>query len=120
ACITDRREALRLLPATMSQTSKTLKSDDKLGRIAAPEFKNLRPAARALGPALKSFRPFLRETTPVIRDQLRPFTRIARPTVRDLRPTAQDLAAATPHLQNTFGVINALLNEFAYNPPGKE
>ena len=65
-------------------------------------------------------RPFLRQTTPVIQNQLRPFTRIARPTVRDLRPTAHDLAAATPALRRTFGVLNAALNELAYNPPGKD
>jgi phospholipid/cholesterol/gamma-HCH transport system substrate-binding protein len=114
------REALGLLPGALSTTRDTLRKVDRLGRIATPTFRDLRPFARALGPALRDVRPFLRETTPVIRDQLRPFTRIARPTVRDLRPTAADLAEATPRLVNTFGVINDLLNLFGYNPPGKE
>jgi phospholipid/cholesterol/gamma-HCH transport system substrate-binding protein len=114
------RAALGLLPGTLDITNATLKKADKLGRIAAPTFQGLRPAARALGPALHDFRPFLRQSTPIIRDQLRPFTRIARPTVRDLRPTAHDLAVATPRLRRTFSVINSLLNLFAYNPPGKE
>jgi phospholipid/cholesterol/gamma-HCH transport system substrate-binding protein len=114
------REALSLLPDTLTTTRDTLRKADKLGIVAAPTVEGLRPAARALGPALRDFRPFLRQTTPVIRDQLRPFTRIARPTVKDLRPTAADLAEATPHLNDTFGVLNSLFNLFGYNPPGKE
>jgi phospholipid/cholesterol/gamma-HCH transport system substrate-binding protein len=114
------RQALGLLPGTLQVAQTTLAKADKLGRIAAPTFQNLRPFARALGPALRDVRPFLRQTTPVIKNQLRPFTRLARPTVRDLRPTAVDLAATTPHLRRTFGVLNSLVNLFAYNPPGKE
>jgi phospholipid/cholesterol/gamma-HCH transport system substrate-binding protein len=114
------RTALGLLPGTLATTRDTLAKVDKLGLKAGPTFQALRPAARALGPALKDVRPFLAKTTPVIRDQIRPFTKLARPTVKDLRPTAQNLAVATPHLRKTFGVLNSLLNEFGYNPPGKE
>jgi phospholipid/cholesterol/gamma-HCH transport system substrate-binding protein len=56
----------------------------------------------------------------VIKNQLRPFTKLAAPTVKDLRPTAANLAKATPHLSNTFDVLNSAFNLFAYNPPGKE
>jgi phospholipid/cholesterol/gamma-HCH transport system substrate-binding protein len=114
------REALGLLPDTLNVTESTLQKADKLGLTSKSAFQDLRPFARALGPALRDVRPFLRQTTPVIKNQLRPFTRIARPTVRDLRPAAADLAATTPHLRRTFGVLNSLLNLFAYNPPGKE
>jgi phospholipid/cholesterol/gamma-HCH transport system substrate-binding protein len=114
------REALGLLPDTLQVTKTTLDKADKLGVTAASAFQNLRPFARNLGPALKDLRPFLRQTTPIIKNQLRPFTRLARPTVRDLRPAATDLAVATPHLTNTFGVLNSLFNLFGYNPPGKE
>lgn len=114
------REALGLLPGTLSVAQSTLAKADKLGITAAPTFQNLRPFARALGPALREIRPFLNTTTPVIKNQLRPFTRIAQPTVKDLRPAAEDLAVTTPHLVNTFKVLNTLFNLFAYNPPGKE
>jgi phospholipid/cholesterol/gamma-HCH transport system substrate-binding protein len=114
------REALGLLPDTLQVAERTLSKADKLGLSSKSAFQALRPFARGLGPALEDVRPFLRETTPVIRDQLRPFARVARPTVRDLRPTAADLAATTPRLRRTFGVLNDLLNLFAYNPPGKE
>jgi phospholipid/cholesterol/gamma-HCH transport system substrate-binding protein len=114
------REALGLLPSTLAVAQSTLAKADKLGRIAAPAFTNLQPFARELGPALVQVRPFLKTTTPVIKNQLRPFTKEAAPTVKVLRPTAADLAVATPHLVNTFGVLNTLFNLFAYNPPGKE
>jgi phospholipid/cholesterol/gamma-HCH transport system substrate-binding protein len=54
----------------------------------------------------------------VIRDELRPFARAALPTVKELRPAMRDLAAATPDLTRTFNVVNRLLNEVGYNPPG--
>jgi phospholipid/cholesterol/gamma-HCH transport system substrate-binding protein len=114
------RQALGLLPSTLQVANSTLGKADKLGITATSAFQNLRPFARALGPALRDVRPFLRTTTPVIKNQLRPFTKIARPTVNELRPTAADLAVTTPHLVDTFGVLNSLFNLFAYNPPGKE
>jgi phospholipid/cholesterol/gamma-HCH transport system substrate-binding protein len=114
------REALGLLPGTLQVANTTLAKADKLGVTATSAFQDLRPFARGLGPALRDVRPFLRQTTPVIKNQLRPFTRIAQPTVRELRPAAADLAVTTPHLLNTFRVLNSLFNLFAYNPPGKE
>jgi phospholipid/cholesterol/gamma-HCH transport system substrate-binding protein len=38
--------------------------------------------------------------------------------VQALRPAAQNLAALTPDLGKTFDVLNYVLNELAYNPPG--
>jgi phospholipid/cholesterol/gamma-HCH transport system substrate-binding protein len=114
------RAALGLLPSTLEVTNTALQKADKLGKVLGPTSQALRPAARALGPALQQLRPFLKQTTPVIKNKLRPFTKIARPTVQDLRPAAADLKTVTPSLRRTFGVLNSALNEFAYNPPGKE
>jgi phospholipid/cholesterol/gamma-HCH transport system substrate-binding protein len=55
-----------------------------------------------------------------VRDQLRPFARDVLPVVRDLRPAARDLAAVTPRLTTSTRIVNRLLNELAYNPPGSE
>ena len=60
------------------------------------------------------------ETTPIIQNQLRPFARDALPVVTVLRPAARDLALVTPKLTTSVQVLNYLLNELAYNPPGKE
>jgi phospholipid/cholesterol/gamma-HCH transport system substrate-binding protein len=114
------RESLQLLPGTLSTTNTALRKADALGTELRRTLGGLRPAARALGPTLREVRPFFADTTPVIENQLRPFSRDVLPTVRDLRPAAADLAAVTPRLTTSFGVVNQLLNELTYNPPGSE
>lgn len=114
------RDALQQLPPTLRTANTSLDKAAKLADELGPTLEGLRPAARALGPSLRETRPFLRITTPIIRDQLRPFARAARPTIRKLRPAARDLAVATPDLTKTFKILNYLLNELTYNPPGSE
>jgi phospholipid/cholesterol/gamma-HCH transport system substrate-binding protein len=112
------RSTLQKLPGALNTTQTTLGKVDALASELGPTLQALRPGARALGPSLRATRPFLRETTPIIKDELRPFARAALPTVKELRPAMRDLAAATPDLTRTFNVVNRLLNEVAYNPPG--
>jgi phospholipid/cholesterol/gamma-HCH transport system substrate-binding protein len=114
------RQALQELPGALSTTNTTLAKVDKLGKKLGPTLGALRPAARALGPTLRATRPFLRQTTPIIANQLRPFARAALPVVKVLRPATRDLSLVTPKLTSTLQVANYLLNELAYNPPGKE
>jgi phospholipid/cholesterol/gamma-HCH transport system substrate-binding protein len=114
------RSALQQLPPTLQTTSTALGKADRLARVLGPTLQELRPAARALGPSLRQTQPFLRATTPILKNQLRPFARAARPTVHLLRPAAHNLAVATPDLTKTFKVVNYLLNELAYNPPGDQ
>jgi phospholipid/cholesterol/gamma-HCH transport system substrate-binding protein len=113
-------ETLQLLPGTLSTANVALGKTDQLAKVLGPTFQALRPGARALGPALRATRPFFKQTTPVIENQLRPFARDAQPTVTQLRGAAQHLAPAAPHLTNSVKVLNALLNELAYNPPGAQ
>ena len=117
---TSLRAILQKLPGTLQVTQTTLGKVKTLADVLGPTTEDLRPAARALAPSLRQTRPFLRESTPVIRDEIRPFVRAALPTVQELRPAMRDLAAATPDLTSSFKVVNRLLNEFAYNPPGDE
>jgi phospholipid/cholesterol/gamma-HCH transport system substrate-binding protein len=112
------RSSLEKLPGALGTTNTTLGKVKGLADELGPTLQALRPGARALGPSLRQTRPFLRQTTPVIKDELRPFARAALPTVTDLRPALRDLAAATPDLTRSFNVVNRLLNEVAYNPPG--
>jgi phospholipid/cholesterol/gamma-HCH transport system substrate-binding protein len=111
---------LRKLPGALKVTNSTLVKAKALTDQLGPTLEALRPAARALGPSLRETRPFLRQSTPIIRDEIRPFTRAALPTVKELRPAMRDLSAATPDLTASFKVVNRLLNEIAYNPPGKQ
>jgi phospholipid/cholesterol/gamma-HCH transport system substrate-binding protein len=110
--------SLSLLPPTLQTADTALAKATRLARTLGPTLQSLRPGARALGPALAATRPFLRESTPIIRDQLRPFSRAALPTVQALRPAAQNLTSITPDLSSAFDVLNYVLNELAYNPPG--
>jgi phospholipid/cholesterol/gamma-HCH transport system substrate-binding protein len=114
------RSTLQELPGALDATNTALAKADKLGKELGPTLGALRPAARALGPSLQESRPFLRDTTPVIQNQLRPFARQALPTVKALRPATNDLAQVTPKLTTTLKNLNEVLNELAYNPPGKE
>jgi phospholipid/cholesterol/gamma-HCH transport system substrate-binding protein len=114
------RSALQELPGALDTTSTTLSKVDKLGKALGPTLGALRPGARALGPSLVQTRPFLQQTTPIIQNQLRPFARAALPVAKVLRPAARDLAVVTPKLTTSVQVLNYLLNELAYNPPGRE
>jgi phospholipid/cholesterol/gamma-HCH transport system substrate-binding protein len=114
------RESLGLLPPTLQTAQTTLVKADRLANELGPTLQSLRPAARDLGPALVATRPFLRITTPVIQHQLRPFARDVRPAVRQLRIAANYLQPLIPRLTSTFRVVNSLLNELGYNPPGSE
>jgi phospholipid/cholesterol/gamma-HCH transport system substrate-binding protein len=114
------RSALQELPGALDTTNTTLSKVDKLGQALGPTLGALRPGARALGPSLVQTRPFLSQTTPIIQNQLRPFARAALPVVKILRPAARDLALVTPKLTTSVQVLNYLLNELAYNPPGKQ
>ncbi|MDQ6914595.1 MAG: MlaD family protein [Actinomycetota bacterium] len=110
--------SLRELPPTLNVTQTALGKADTLARTLGTSLQALRPFARHLGPTLVALRPFLHDSTPIIRDQLRPFSRQALPVVRDLRPAITDLSALTPDLVTVTRVVNYLLNELAYNPPG--
>jgi phospholipid/cholesterol/gamma-HCH transport system substrate-binding protein len=114
------RSTLVELPSALDETQRGLGKAKTLADELGPTLQALRPAARALGPTLRDVRPFVRETTPVIHDEIRPFVRASRPTVKELKPAMRDLAKATPDLTRTFKVVNYLLDELAYNPPGEE
>jgi len=114
------RQSLQLLPGTLDVTRTNLTKADRLAKALGPTSRKLDPFAKALGPALRQTRPFLKQTTPIIKNELRPFARAALPVVSVLRPAARDLASVTPDLTSSAKVINEILNELAYNPPGKQ
>lgn len=113
-------ETVELLPAALRSSNTALAKIDRLGGSMESTFTNLLPTAHDLGPALEQMRPFFRRTAPVLRKQLRPFTTEVQPIARELRRPARDLAVATPNLTKFTEVFNALFNELAYDPPGKE
>jgi phospholipid/cholesterol/gamma-HCH transport system substrate-binding protein len=112
------QSTVELLPATLATSGRALAKVDRLGKALRSTAINLDPTAKSLEPAVRALQPFFKKTTPVIRDSLRPLARDARPTTRLLLPAARDLSQATPHLTTLSGVLNSIVNEVAYKPPG--
>jgi phospholipid/cholesterol/gamma-HCH transport system substrate-binding protein len=107
-----------LLPGALDSSNRALTKVTTLGATLRTTLSELQPTARSLAPTLRDLRPFFDKTTPVIQNSLRPFARAAQPTARKLVPAAHDLAAATPDLKKLTDVLNAIVNELAYDPPG--
>jgi phospholipid/cholesterol/gamma-HCH transport system substrate-binding protein len=114
------QDALTLLPGTLQTTTQTLGSVQQFANASTTTLQALVPFAHALGPALRASRPLFRDTTPVIKNQLRPFSVAVQPLARVLAPASTKLAQALPPLTRSFNVLNALVNELAYQPPGRE
>ena len=112
--------ALTLLPGTLSQATQTLGKVQTFSNQSATTLHALVPFARAFGPALQAAQPLFRDTTPVIKNQLRPFAVAVQPLAKVLQPASAELKKATPHLVNTFNVLNALFNTLAYQPRGQQ
>jgi phospholipid/cholesterol/gamma-HCH transport system substrate-binding protein len=111
-------ETLSLLPGTLDASDRALVAAGRLGDTAQTALADLEPGAKALAPALRDVQPFLTKTAPVLRDSLRPFAREAQPTAKLLGPATRDLAGATPGLDRLTQVLNAIVDELAYDPPG--
>jgi phospholipid/cholesterol/gamma-HCH transport system substrate-binding protein len=114
------QQALTLLPGTLQQTNETLGKVQAFSDQSATTLHALLPFAHAFGPALAAARPLFKDTTPVIKNQLRPFAVAVQPLARVLEPASQKLKVATPHLVNTFDVLNSLFNTLAYKSGGKQ
>ncbi len=108
--------AIKLLPATLSQTTATLQKVETFAKLLGPTATNLLPAAQALPSANAALVALSKPSTPIVKNQIRPFVIAAQPLVKQLEPAASNLAAATPNLSKTFNVINHLGNMLGYNP----
>jgi len=113
------RQALQELPPTLRTAQVDLARSDRFSRVLRPAALRLIPSSQALKPALEASQRLFRETLSPIRDQIRPFTRQVRPTIRHLAQAAEPLNKTSAGLRKSFTNLNFLLNELAYNPPGK-
>jgi phospholipid/cholesterol/gamma-HCH transport system substrate-binding protein len=114
------RATIRELPAALRSTNSALTKVEPLGRSLGRTLGDLEPAARGLGPALKATRPFLVQSRPIIRNQLRPFAREVQPAAKVITQSSEGLEKITPELNTSLNVVNEIVNELAYNPPGSE
>jgi len=113
------RRGIDLLPGTVDSARKALAAADPFSEDLGKTLDELLPATKKLQPALKSAAPLVRDATPVLGDLLK-LTTTARPVLADLNPTTRTLLDTTPSLTRTFGVLDGIVNELAYNPPGDE
>lgn len=113
-------QAVRDLPAALRQTTATLGKVRTFANTLGPAARKLIPAVAPLPGANAALSDLAKATTPAIHERIRPFVRAARPVVRDLRPAASELATATPHLTQSFVVLNHLFNDLGFNPNGAE
>jgi phospholipid/cholesterol/gamma-HCH transport system substrate-binding protein len=113
------RESLQRLPGTLASARAALSSTRPFARRLKPALEALRPAVRELSPALPALDPLLADARPAAR-RIRGLVAETRPVLRDARPALRDLRAVTPRLSSAFNVLNHVVNELGYNPPGKE
>jgi phospholipid/cholesterol/gamma-HCH transport system substrate-binding protein len=117
---TDVAAAVERLPGALGASRRALGDARTLANELGPAATALRPLARELAPALADVRPLLRDAEPLLRTRLRPLVREATPVLRDLRPSLRDLDRAAPDLIRTGRVLDYVVNQLAYNPPGPE
>lgn len=114
------QESLVEFPSTLSALRSALASSDRFSTAARPALLGLIPQAQASVPAFKANEQFFKQTTAPIRDQIRPFTRQVRPVLIHLNEGSSDLDKSVSGFGNSLGALNSLLNELAYEPPGKK
>jgi phospholipid/cholesterol/gamma-HCH transport system substrate-binding protein len=112
------QSTIALLPGALDSSNRALSKLTTLGNTLRTTLTRIEPTASSLAPTLRDLRPFFAKTTPVIKNSLRPFAIAAQPTATKLVPAAHDLAQATPDLKKLTDVLNAIVNELAYDPPG--
>jgi phospholipid/cholesterol/gamma-HCH transport system substrate-binding protein len=113
------RRSLDRLPGTLEAARGALAAARPFARTATPTLRALEPAVRDLGAVLPKVDPLLRDAPPAAK-RIRGLVHKAVPVAGDLRPALKNLNAVTPHLSNAFTVLNYVVNELGYNPPGPE
>jgi phospholipid/cholesterol/gamma-HCH transport system substrate-binding protein len=112
------KTTLTKLPNTLTTIQSSLDNVADFGEELGPVLDGLLPTVRKLPETLRNVDPLLVKAEPVLRTKLRPLVRESRPLVRDLGPATRSLSAVTPSLTSAFQVLNYVVNETAYNPPG--
>jgi phospholipid/cholesterol/gamma-HCH transport system substrate-binding protein len=113
-------DSVRHLPGALNATRTALEQTQALATDLKPTAAELRPAVRVLAPALVRVRALLRVSAPILEYDLRPLVRQTTPLIADLRPSVKKLSPATDDLIRGVGVLNYVVNELGYNPPGPE
>jgi phospholipid/cholesterol/gamma-HCH transport system substrate-binding protein len=111
-------DAVTQLPATLSVTKRTLGDTAAFANQLGPTAVALRPSIRRLPAVLHDLPTLFKGAALLPAKQAIPFIDAALPLARMLPSLAHNLEAATPGLIASFKVLEYVVNEFAYDPPG--
>jgi phospholipid/cholesterol/gamma-HCH transport system substrate-binding protein len=114
------REAVARLPGTLATARVTLGHATDFANALGPTLTSLMPTARRLRGSLRDTRTLFESVGLVPIKELRGLVTEAQPIARDLAPATSDLSAQTPALTTSFRVLNYVVNELGYNPPGDD
>ena len=113
------REALELLPDTLTAARSSLSRAERLAGDLPATLDALTGSARQLPGALRATQGMLDSANPTLAE-LRPFLRESRPVSRHIASATRRLARVGPDLRSSFTVLDRVANALAYNPPGSE
>jgi phospholipid/cholesterol/gamma-HCH transport system substrate-binding protein len=114
------RNAIARLPGTMALARSTLVKLKPFATRLRPSLDALLPGVRRLPSTLRAVSPFAETGSRTLRRDLRPFVRDALPLARAAGPAVANMAQATPDLTGAARVLDYLVNELAFNPPGDD
>ncbi len=112
-------EAIRRLPATLATTQRTLTDTAAFANVLGPTATALQPSVRRLPSVLRELPTLFRGASLLPAKQAIPFVNAVLPLARMVPPLAHNLELGTPYLIDSFKVLEYVVNEFAYNPGGK-
>jgi phospholipid/cholesterol/gamma-HCH transport system substrate-binding protein len=109
------RRAVTLLPGTLATTRSTLADLTSFSNQLGPTATALLPTARSLPSTLKRARTLVLATSLLPVDKLKRFEAVVAPLTAELPHLQSGLKTVVPELNNTFKVLNYVLNELAYS-----
>lgn len=112
------RTSVAQLPGTLTTLRRTLGHTTTLAGVLRPTLDALLPTARRLGPTLRGSRALLQGGGLLPVREVKPFVNAILPLAQSLPDTTSALRKATGPQIAAFKVIEAFVNELAYDPPG--
>lgn len=113
------RSSVAQLPPTLRTLRSTLGHTTQLADLLAPTLNALLPTARRLAPTLRGSRPLFQGGGLLPVADTKAFVDTILPLATSLPATTNALSRASGPQTTAFKVIEAFVNELAYQPPGR-
>jgi phospholipid/cholesterol/gamma-HCH transport system substrate-binding protein len=109
------RQSLSRLPATLDTTRSTLTDLTSFSEQLGPTATALIPTARDLPTTLRDTRTLIRGAALLPLNEIKRFEDAVTPLTRVLPAVRRELTTTVPELENTFKVLQYVVNETAYS-----